>query len=1306
MSVSLSPPLAPPPLAPEDNERARSAERRARAACGPGSMSDIVVPAFLTAEVQRFFDDDPESSGIISLSRVHSALEVLPTALVGPSRMPKTRLRTVWGLLQQEMKFAVGYNKASEVKPLRKMFNSINKGAYNTEQGQWDMGFVRESLAKGWPQEQALPVKLGASVLGPLQWWYTSWVLSGDSPPTRQDIYDCALRSFQKALQRHVQAEQSPRPDETGAGASGSNRPVRRAASAAIAASRAVKVKDDTSDPTYNPAEDEPKTDAKKSNAQPAVADTTPTTTVPAPSNATSRKARPLPSPWLPPSGFSAELKWQVANYNQHHAQTVQWPEGQHIPDAQLWEHPSMHGCPVDKDTGQAVQFEVACTTCQKHKRNCIWRGSKACLPCFWEKGSNGPCKGGTPPTKTQEEQKFCKPDYARRKAYLDDLVSKGKIQYPLHFVDETGRARRGSTSGTTGRAPTHEPLAPDAKLPALEQGGSSSAPTSLAASRDTVTSNPPETATGSSDNARRPLSPVVETGESATSVTKPAIGPSLSSPSGDKALAVAGVIVSATPNASKSQSPSVALAGGDAPKTPEGALSGRETIDESQQEDQMTGIVPSGASVALANGHLPDAENEGREQERRDVEMTELSDTQPVANKRRREDETNETTALASITNDVHPPKRPRRGTARASDNENAPDSGREPSIARESEPDCVPTGMAPRPSGSRLTSELADDRSASATSRSASHAPAPGQDRGKGRTKSKISGSEQRRTAPGPVKIRTAIPGTRSIPRAGSPSEFPPYRPAPCKQDDHLHETAIDFLNSVIPDENMEFSGDHAGIVRVPQPVLNVAGDVVFVNIVERAVRQELRDGLRDLRDDLRDDRVLQREDRQYQREMMKTIEAMEERAKGAGAVSSGLGPTKKDAQNPANDHLSGDGATSASMSLHELATMLTTLNLKLDSKLDPLSTRVQSLDDKLNPLAANVASLSTNYDALLTRMDRVESQMITAVDETPRQRSALSPDPNVFKSGILVDEPPSPPNASGDMLRVPTGGQTPAPVVAGDNTGARTGVQISSPIPLGEMTRAIHSPVAVPAGNTILRAVTNAAAPSQAPPTHPTGDLGCSAPGPEPTHPSIAAPAPLARTTPFSIVGDGHLFAVPPRLESKPHQGAPPGEEALGKLTAQSLSRAAISTAGPPASVQGPSSAPSPPNDYLESRSAATSSLSPLTESTSGNYEEQPPAEDDPMETGDNWAPITGKRGVDDAAIRDEERAAKRHAGDSGSDADLDAEGSVDESEPAPQVPAEIEAPRGNARGKGRGGPRSRRAGTRNRPMPRSG
>ncbi|VDB94415.1 unnamed protein product [Peniophora sp. CBMAI 1063] len=1299
-----------PVLPPQDMEHASAAERHARAVSGFGSMSDAVVAAFLATELNQFLDDDPESSGVISLLRVHSALEDLRAILLGSSRMNKTALRSIWGLLQQEMNIAIARNKASEVKPLRKMFLQINNEGYNTEQEQWDMGFVREALAKGWPRKQALPVKLGASKLGPLRWWYASWAFTSGSPLTRQDIYNGAVKRFQESHDRRAQAAQSSRTEATNASqVSGSSRPVRKAASASIAANNDIKVKDNNAlDPTYFPPEVVAKTNEQKMSTPPPVPEVTPTAG-PAPAgNATSRKARPAPSPWLPPNGFSADLKWQVKDYNRLYTETLEWPADQPIPDTQVWEHPKAHGCPVDETTGQAVQYEVPCTTCTKYERNCIWRGSKACLPCFWEKGSRGPCKGGTPPTKTPEEQKFCKPDYARRKAYFDDLASKGKIQYPSHFLDETGRARRSTTSATTGRASTYEDPAPghNARSPAAKQSsGPPVAPSPIVSHPTETSSDHPAASPGPSHDLQSPTSPAVASSAppAPTSFVSPPAQSADKAPASSDAIVSAGPVpvVHATPPAPKNNSvypeaSGVALA----------LVPAVGTNHVSQCSSQVNTTAAKFGGDGAGSGHPPREETSGPREEYQDVQMADISDSRSQG-KKKCQRSGDETTALVSITNDVHLPKRPHQGTAQANNNENAPDQGL-PRGSRDQDTVLTEAPAPTRSSEPQLPSQ--SDDTAYALSRSVSLAPSViANEKGKGRAKTKPSGEDQRRTAQNGIKIRSVVPGTRSLPRAGSPTEFPAVRPEP-----------------VIPDDNMEFTGEHAGVVRVPHPVLNVAGDVVFVNVVERAVRQELRDGLRDLRDDLREDRQMQRNDRDFQREMMTKIDALHADSRGSPVTrpTPGTGPAAKDSQvhgvdnNPLTDNAADDLSVPSSASLHELATMLTALNLKLDVKLDPLSARVQTLDEKLNPLSANVASLTLNYNALLTRMDRVENQLNAAEADTPSRASVTMPG-----------------HANGaTSSSIPKGQQTPSEALR---------------------TSTISGALTVTPGQ-------------QAPDNATCGDRSLSPSfGSRQARPDVVAPLPsgqfplnLAREAGRNSATSPHS---PPETAPRPNSGSSGFQlqqavqrdrAILIQIPARSLSRDATPIPVPSANPRSPSGPPVVTRDSVESMCTPPSSLSPLTEDSSpgtikessptniakssptdiaesssgndqdhgsgdagghdsGDVEEQGPGdagehgsgEDDLMETGDTWAPNQGKRGADEAGITGDDRAVKRHAGDNASDAEEDAEGSIDESLAAPASRTE-DAPRGQGRGKGRGGARGRCIGTRNRPMPRSG
>ncbi|VDB89322.1 unnamed protein product [Peniophora sp. CBMAI 1063] len=443
------PPRASSPAAQEATERLR-AESRARQLAGSGPLTDIIDSKVLKRELTQFYlgqeGQQGASPGRIALNRAKRSLESIAEVAKGARRISKAVTRTLWALLLVELKFAKKHNVAASVGSIERFLQTVTSEA--RRDSSWDIGKVRSLLARGWPEDQNVD-KLRTRELGPLPWWFAIPDLKDKEPVRRQNIYDSVFRLPPSTATSRIQ------PTST-TSRSASSRPAREAAGATNAALRGAIILDDDGDGTYAPenaaASASPNEGRQvtpwrfgSDTAAPFAVDMPPTAPTllpstapplpppPAPPPGASRRTQP--SPWLPPGGFTVDLKWNISDYHAHKRMLKKWPRGQHIPDGPVWEHPNAHGLKVLAD-GLPLTNKKPCINCSKRFYICIPRGSKACLPCYWEKGSQGKCEGYEAPDGVVE-----KPDYKIRLQYLRELDEAGVYPFPHHYLYEDGRA-------------------------------------------------------------------------------------------------------------------------------------------------------------------------------------------------------------------------------------------------------------------------------------------------------------------------------------------------------------------------------------------------------------------------------------------------------------------------------------------------------------------------------------------------------------------------------------------------------------------------------------------------------------------------------------------------------------------------------------------------------------------------------------------------------------------------------------------------------------------------------------------------
>ncbi|VDB85624.1 unnamed protein product [Peniophora sp. CBMAI 1063] len=1292
-------PRVPSAAGHEQTSRAR-AEARARRLCGSGPLVDVVDPTLLKKELTAFYGHGvprDASPGLVAVNRAKRAFDRLSDVAQGPDRISKGTTRTLWALLLEEMKFAINHNVTAFVEPLVRFLETTRREARQNHS--WDMGRVRHVLAGGWPSDFNI-TKLKSQDLGPLHWWLGARKIADKEPLTRQHIYDAAY-----ALRTITNSSRRRSPTPAAAVARSSSRPSRQAASATNDALSSTIILDDDLGGTYAPSDvgnDDGARDVGNDDGArnvgndggardvPASVRQTPwafgqgataafTATAPPqapvmpppPPPAPGATRRAQPSPWLPPSGFTAELKWNIEDYNVHKAQLLSHPRGVPIPEGFLWEHPALHGLQVSED-GQAKMFEASLASPVDFSRLTI---GVACLPCYWEKGSQGKCEGGRPPSTPVP-----KPDFAVRKAFLEELDRAGVYEFPSHIINRaTGRGRRGADSGGTGGPPSYDPPAPRYS------------PARPAAEAETET--PPSTG-----------NPQV-----------PGITPQDAAPE------------HAGPTA-----------------TPEPArLTGPRPVHASHDENTAEPVSAVTPAADDGDEHIPPATEDGPPPE--DVAMADVSNAPSGARKRRRQQVVGagDNPDLASV------PAQPSRKRARKH-NSVAPQEGqnaRAPSgpPAPRARP-ALPIPPRPRPMLPESESEDAGDarsaQSATPTTES-EHQPTPvptnigpPKGKGKGRAVPRPSGTQQRSAANRGIQFHDNVPGTRPVSRAGSPV----FRARPWP---------------VIPDRDMQVSGDRTyeiptGVSRISYPhptplstsTVNVSGDILLANHVERAMRHEVRDirnEVREIRDQDRDwlsgryqtDFVMPRH-----REVLESVRELREEvrgfAKSAGmmvappqaSIGDQLSPAPPAAPErlPQAPHVPGISTGHSSTLLvpapapptpsqpssgDGFSHMFQDLQTNLQNSFANFSEEMQrSLAERTAPIAdlrGSVQDLTTRFGELAPISGRV--------DEMGRNVEALSSDLRVLVGRVqrLEDVGPLSSNLRVFAEQHDRLGAAPAPVLV-----LRQPVvpQTRRTPPVAEAPGAFQPGIArslTPATPPNRRAVSSVAAPAM-PSVSPSAALA-PAPASDPVHTPDRA---LLRTTqdPAARLLDA-ISRDRDLLSMIPADAPPPGSFDASQAIPQSSDGALamdIDAVSPhsPGGLSPLTTSPSPGRQIVQSPpvlGAARKSSSPASDGESGHSSGETGEDDVPMETGEDWAPGSRKRPAENTADSPSDRAAKRQASAAYSDTDEDAEGSSDDQEEAatvnqPPVPASRPAPSRAGKGRGAGGVSTAAAGGRGR------
>ncbi|VDB98969.1 unnamed protein product [Peniophora sp. CBMAI 1063] len=1004
------PPRIPSATSQAAAERAR-AEGRARQMCGEGPLTDVVDAGLLKAELSQFYAKQEGTEGPppgrIALNRTKQALDYIFVAAEGARRITKAITRALWALLLVEMvrkhilsariaiyreqKFARKLNDVSLVRPLEAFIQTITSGA--RRDNSWDIGKVRHLLARGWPEDQPVR-KLKSIELGPLHWWRAINELELKKPFLRQNIYDAA-----RTLATPLSPTRPPRAPSTSRSASASSRPAREAAGTTNAALRGTVILDDDQGGTYNP-EDADRQDAP-TQARPwrfgdntsaeftvrvssPAARTAPSPPPPQPPPpGSSRRAQP--SPWLAPSGFTADLKWNILDYNAHKEMLKKWPRNQHAPDSAVWEHPNSHGLRVLAD-GLPKTFQVRpllhldletaavnshshshqtpCANCRKRFYICIPHGSKACLPCYWEKGSQGKCEGGVPPEGPVE-----KPDFKIRVAFFKELDAAGVYPFPHHYVHEDGRARHGPGAGGVGKPPGYAP-APRYSPPRPED-----AATNDIQDRAPPVSTPTAPAQDAPSSLGDPISHAPDTqGPAPLSDPPPAATPAT------------------VPKVAAQEAPEVA----------------NEMQDAAPQ-------APAGAGIGNgSDGNVV----------RKDVAMTDVESAPKGKRKRHHastagENELPPPRSDAAAAEAAPPRKRKRRDAAHAvpkavsgADNAGATNSRRSDALlagaaaSTERPVSAIPSNSENlqetvyNSSQSRSQSATASPPLSPATA-DGLNASLPGPvDKAKGKVldRSRPTGQQQRSSrAESQVQFHSPVPRTRSVPRESS-LRFPSH-PWP-----------------VIPDRNMQVDGDRAretpgGVSGIsyphappPMSTLNLSGDIFLANHVERALCHELRDVSNHHRDWILG---RHREIMQALRELQTVVQAQglgypapnstvghrgpgtavfvnSSNAPPAIAASQG-GQRRQDA-----DHNLTDGARLHTVGLSEdrlkgiLASSLAPFHdmagnvqdlTRHFAELEPIAGRVNEMSGRVDSISGHVAAMGTDMQSLVARVQRLE-------------------------------------------------------------------------------------------------------------------------------------------------------------------------------------------------------------------------------------------------------------------------------------------------------------------------------------------
>ncbi|VDB91423.1 unnamed protein product [Peniophora sp. CBMAI 1063] len=294
----------------------------ARRACGFGSMDDLVTSSLLRTELNSFYQGDHQSAAAVSLLRLLSALDVLLALPSESSGVHAGNMQLLWELLSVEQALTIIHAPSLDVDLMQ---------SFGPDKRLGDMldGISALRSATGEAQVESLAL-LESRELGPLQWWLAADVLSSVCVILRKDIYDGVLRLFAK------RREQTPLPSFQ----INSTRVVSRGPSSFDAGS--------TAEAEARIASTGLSVGLNSSPTMPLVV-----------SDAAVRADRTLRSPWLAPRDFQPEITWRIDDLKQLAEDLFRWPSGQPVPDVLIWEHPEMHGCPVDAN-GHAAQFQAS----------------------------------------------------------------------------------------------------------------------------------------------------------------------------------------------------------------------------------------------------------------------------------------------------------------------------------------------------------------------------------------------------------------------------------------------------------------------------------------------------------------------------------------------------------------------------------------------------------------------------------------------------------------------------------------------------------------------------------------------------------------------------------------------------------------------------------------------------------------------------------------------------------------------------------------------------------------------------------
>ncbi|VDB84677.1 unnamed protein product [Peniophora sp. CBMAI 1063] len=1325
-------PRVPSSAAQEATDRVR-AVARARQMCGEGSLTDIVDPKFLKAMLSTFFataQDMDIPVGRVALNRAKRALDAVSEVSKGATRITKAVARTAWALLLVEMKFARKYNAPASVEPIERFIETVTREA--RRDNSWDIGKVRGFLARGWPEEQTVR-KLKANEIGTVHWWHAIGNLKDKEPLLRQNIYDAAY------------ALRAPSPPRPTAASSAGSRPGREAAEATNAALRGAEIIDDDRGGTYSPANidaAEPRVnDAQAARPRfgenaaasftfsvPAGVDHAPPPPPPPPPPGASRRAQP--SPWLPPSGFTADLKWNIPDYHEHKRLLLRWPRGQHAPDSVVWEHPHAHGLRVLED-GLPVTSKKPCTNCSKQYYTCIPRGSKACLPCYWEKGSQGRCEGNIPPDGPVQ-----KPDFKIRTQYLRELDAAGVYPFPHHYVLEDGRARHGAGAGGIGKPPAYPSPAPRYSPP-----------------RATSTALDPTSAAPSSSSAAPPTS--------ATGLPPPA-GPEAASQQ-----ATAEEYGAQEPAAPASASESAAAAAHDIAAVDDDML-----VDNYSPADAQPDLATVSAENVTA-AHEDDVSHRGPQQQssrlgngadlnaaREDSAMADLSNMPAGTRKRPRVPAAGEnelpTAQAGAAPGDAQPPRKRKRreGPTAAPKPSPANDSGA-PAPSRPMEGSLRPAAVAstaPVESEVESAQDTATDvPEPPSRSQSSMASPAPEQERqaarpvrpadgkGKSRAVHRPRGDEQRGQSSSSsrgVQFHPPAPGTRPVPSAAGPRFG--GRPRP-----------------VIPDSDMRVEGDRpyeassGGVSRIsypqgappPMSTLNLSGDIFLANHVERALCHEMRDVSNHHRDWIlgryENEHVLPRH-----REIIRSLQELRDRiapqaldpyaGRTAAAAISGQSIPVQALGNPARAIPGDPSVTAAARTtpppttgisetrlteilaesfapFHDMAGNVQDLTRRF-AELEPIAGRVSEMSGRVDGMSGRVDIMGADMQALVARVQRLED--VSPLARNIRVFSEHQDRVGKAAAPILVLRAPEPAHQS--VSQPPPerrqAGRT-------ESSPSRASLSISVSRALDRAREA--SSVELSSSGGIVPPVGDNPAPSQRAPCPDEDSVAADDTSftrrSSPQHEvPLAAADPLTpireassgpKNNPRSASLVSHSLGHPPSLDVEMANAGmpttPTSESPLTTSPSPGNYRPAVPTI-PANTARSPQ-----PQIAAKARSAQAES----------NADEGSSDDDVPMETGEDWAlGDSRKRGEDEEGEPEGQRPAKRRAGDLSS-GDEDADGSSDDQAPpqparatASQVPASrvgkgrgAAAARGNA-GRGKGA-NARRAGLRDR-APRSG